>query len=198
MGKNHHNVFQVLDGGHFSGVYMLGKSWLENSLALEDTSGASFCTWAVTTWVSSQGRICVLEQKAKEAEVTSPTSVDCDACVKCIAIWKMPKKKVLDPATSDSFPVSWVIRDVRSSSWTLKVGLLHGLQGFLLIKCCRFLAIILLLPLVSLGFKSFSLGDHVDGYCLLLEPSRVGFYFLLCMGQLSPHVASAIGLSIPS
>lgn len=68
---------------------------------------------------------------------------------------KDAKKKVLDPATSDSFPVSWVIRDVRSSSWTLKVGLLHGLQGFLLIKCCRFLAIILLLSLVSPGFKSF-------------------------------------------
>lgn len=56
---------------------------------------------------------------AKEVEVPSSTWVDC-TCVKCIAIRKVPpihsQKKVLNPAASDSLPVSWVIKNIRSPS----------------------------------------------------------------------------------
>lgn len=115
MGQNHQHIFQMADAFLVS-AQLRRAGWR--------MSGALFCTWEVPAWVSSLGRICVSEQKeTKEAEVTSPMYIDCNMCVKCIAIWRCHSH--VSKAISDSLPGSWAVcyeLSLNSESWLVPLS----------------------------------------------------------------------------
>lgn len=135
----------ISDGGCFSCVCTVRKSWLENERSFILHVGGTYLSLFL-------GKTLCLGTKGGEGgrgDISYVHRLQYVIEMYC----NLKDATRLNPKlhlTHSQGPGPYVM----SFTWTLKVGLLNCLQWFLLLKC-GFLADTLLLTLVSLSFRSF-------------------------------------------